>query len=166
MKAAIKTAYVQVRAALVGLREPVISTDGDLAAKLNDCVNDFRYVSRLVVDLVMADVSALELSPVGQKQALHIVKESLNNVHRHAQARRVEVRVERDHGNARLTIADNGQGFDPTRMETGNHLGLTIMRARAERCGGALTVDSVPGRGTRIIACLPLQNRKQEPTYA
>jgi two-component system nitrate/nitrite sensor histidine kinase NarX len=163
MKSAITTAYGQVRAALVGLREPVISVEGELAAKLNGCIDDFRQVSNIFVDLLVADASALELSPVGQKQALHIVKESLNNIHRHAQAGRVEVRVERDKESARFTIADNGQGFNLTRRENGNHLGLTIMRARAERCGGSLTIDTAPGRGTKIIARLPLQNKGQEP---
>ncbi|MBW7846269.1 MAG: histidine kinase, partial [Bacteroidia bacterium] len=47
-------------------------------------------------------------------------------------------------------------------LSGGSHYGLTIMRARAERVGGSLEVDSAPGGGTKIIARLPLESRNQE----
>ncbi len=162
MKSAIGTAYGQVRAALVGLREPPAAAEGELAEKLAASVNDLRQSSGIDARLQIIDPAALALSGVAQKQALHIVKESLNNVRRHAGARRVWVNIDRINGDARLVVRDDGHGFDPAQLSGGSHYGLTIMRARAERVGGSLEVDSAPGGGTKIIARLPLESRSQE----
>lgn len=158
MKSAIGAAYGQVRAALVGLREPV-TTEDDLAANLRACLADMRHGPNIEAELSIVDDSALKLSAVAQKQALHIVKESLNNTRRHAQAQHIEVRLERDNSHARFTIRDDGCGFDPARLTGSSHYGLTIMRARAERVGGSLEIESAPGEGTTVIAQLPLESR-------
>ena len=54
----------------------------------------------------------------------------------------------------RLTIADNGKGFDPKSPRRG-HYGVTTMRERAAKVGGETTIDSAPGQGTRITLELP-----------
>ena len=155
MKSAIGEAYGQVRAALVGLREPPPATD-DLAQKLATSVADFQEASGLTANLIVADPSALALPRVTQTQALHIVREALANVQRHAQAHQVEVRVERENGDARFTVEDDGCGFDPQAIPTEHHLGLVIMRTRAERSGGRLAVESALGAGTKVVATFPL----------
>jgi signal transduction histidine kinase len=155
MKAAIGQAYRQVRAALVDLRESPTGTD-DLADKLEGCLADFRQASGLPAELVVADSSALSLPRLSQTQALLIVREALINTRRHAQARRVSVRVDRVEGYARFTIEDDGRGFDPSSLTGNDHLGLAIMQTRAERSGGRLAVRSVPGTGTQVTAYLPL----------
>jgi signal transduction histidine kinase len=53
-----------------------------------------------------------------------------------------------------LRVCDDGRGFDPTKVPDG-HLGLTGMRARAERIGGRLTVASTPGTGTLVEVVVP-----------
>ncbi len=156
MKSAIGEAYGQVRAALVGLREPPPATD-DLAQKLAASVADFQEASGLTAHLIVADPSALALPRVTQTQALHIVREALANVQRHAQARQVQVRVERSNGDARFTVEDDGCGFDPQSVATEHHLGLVIMRTRAERSGGKLAVTSASGAGTKVVASFPLK---------
>jgi signal transduction histidine kinase len=69
----------------------------------------------------------------------------------------VQITVERHNGLAQFTIADDGCGFTPTDIDGQHHLGLSIMRTRAERCGGTLDVKSEPGQGTQIVARLPLE---------
>lgn len=155
MKSAIGTAYDQVRAALTGLHEPPPTRD-DFAAKLSACVAEFGDMTGLRAELIVADATALMMPPVVQTQALHIVRESLANIRRHAQAQQVQVQVGRVNGSARFVIADDGRGFNPNDVDGGQHLGLGIMRTRAERCGGSLDVASTPGRGTQISATLPL----------
>ena len=76
-----------------------------------------------------------------------------------AEAQQVQVQVGRVNGSARFVIADDGRGFDLNNVDGGQHLGLGIMRTRAERCGGSLDVVSTPGRGTTISATLPLAER-------
>jgi len=158
MKSAIGTAYDQVRAALTGLHEPLPTRD-DFAAKLSACVAEFGDTTGLRTELIVADATALMMPPVVQTQALHIVRESLVNIRRHAQAQQVQVQVGRVNGSARFVIADDGRGFDLNNVDGGQHLGLGIMRTRAERCGGSLDVVSTPGRGTTISATLPLAER-------
>ncbi|MFQ5578228.1 MAG: ATP-binding protein, partial [Anaerolineae bacterium] len=166
MKTAINRAYGQVRAALVGLHEAATAESGEeaaqnLAQKLAEEVADFRQTSSLAVDLSIADPSCLALPDVSRRQALHIVREALTNIRRHVQARQAWVRVERANGEVRFTVEDDGCGFDPAAAGGDAHLGLTIMRARAKRSGGRLTVESAPDKGARIIAHFPLQTQKE-----
>jgi GAF domain-containing protein/ligand-binding sensor domain-containing protein len=90
-----------------------------------------------------------------------IAQEALNNVAKHARAEQVEVYLRCEppsdgeddaEGSERLTLSvvDDGGGFDPERVSQ-DHLGLGIMRERARAVGAALTIDSQPGQGTRII---------------
>jgi signal transduction histidine kinase len=97
-----------------------------------------------------------ERLPIEIEEALYrIAQEALHNVVRHASASRVKVRVDRPGGRARLTVEDDGQGFDPTQVPEG-HLGLAGMRARAERLGGTVEVRSRSGHGTTVEVVVPL----------
>jgi two-component system nitrate/nitrite sensor histidine kinase NarX len=158
MQTAIGAAYGQVRSALVGLREPAaeVSSGQSLADRLAASITEFREATGLIAELTIDDTAALRLPAVTQVQALHIVRESLANVRRHAHARKVRVGVERQNGEARFTVQDDGGGFDPHMVEGDNHLGLAIMRTRAERSGGRLIVVSAPGAGTTVTAAFPL----------
>jgi two-component system nitrate/nitrite sensor histidine kinase NarX len=155
MKAAIGGAYEQVRAALVGLSEPLPGVD-DFAHKLAASLEEMRQVTDLPITLEIADPSALKLPRLVQAQAIHIVREALANTRKHAQAHSVRVCVDRVDGHSRFTIEDDGCGFDPQAVQGGHHLGLRLMRARAERSGGSLVVESAPGGGTRVQAWFPL----------
>jgi two-component system nitrate/nitrite sensor histidine kinase NarX len=157
MQAALNGAYDQVRSALVGLSQPADITL-DLAQELADYLAEFQGSSGLSADLTIADPAALELPPVARVQVLHIVREALTNARRHARAGQVWVRVDRilDANTARFTVEDDGRGFDPANVGGDNHLGLSIMQARAQRRGGQLTIDSTPGAGTKVVALFPL----------
>ncbi len=157
MKSAIYGAYEQVRAALVGLSEPAPGVD-DFAYKLNASLEEMRRITFLPITLEIADPSALALPRLMQAQAIHIVREALVNTHKHAQARNVRVCIERVDGQSRFIIEDNGCGFDPQDIQGGHHLGLRLMRSRAERCGGSLMVESAPGEGTRVVFSFPLMS--------
>jgi two-component system nitrate/nitrite sensor histidine kinase NarX len=155
MKSAIGGAYEQVRAALAGLSEPVPGAD-DFACKLNASLEEMRRITFLPIALEIANPSALALPRLVQAQAIHIVREALVNTHKHAQARSVRVCIEHVDGQCRFTIEDDGCGFDPQDIQGSHHLGLRLMRARAERSGGTLMVESAPGAGTRVVVCFPL----------
>jgi signal transduction histidine kinase len=92
--------------------------------------------------------------------AFRIVQEAVNNCARHAQPQQVGVHVRVTDGVLRIAIEDDGVGFDPVevaaRARTGEAVGLEGMRERAEIVGGTFRVDSVPGRGTRVVAELPV----------
>jgi two-component system nitrate/nitrite sensor histidine kinase NarX len=145
-----------VRAALSGL-QPQFLGNGNLEERLVECVTQFRRETGLAVNLVIADPLALALPPVTQAQALHIVREALTNVRRHAQAHQVRVSVMRTNGLAQFIVEDDGQGFNLEQLPGDGHLGLVIMRTRAERSGGQLAVYSALGQGTRIEAAFALE---------
>ncbi len=155
METAVKTAFTQVRTALTGLQQPLPDRDS-FAQRLSSCVAEFRTGSP-EVELAIHDPSALALPQVTQNQALHIVREALINVRRHAQASCVVVSVKCENGAAQFIVEDNGRGFDPGQMKSPHHLGLKIMRGRAERSGGQLTINTAPNSGTQIIASFPLK---------
>jgi len=92
--------------------------------------------------------------------AFRIVQEAVGNCARHARPSRVSVRVKLVDDVLHLEIEDDGIGFDAlevaARARTGEAVGLEGMRERAEIVRGTFRVDSVPGRGTRVAAELPL----------
>lgn len=93
---------------------------------------------------------SLDLAPERVLQVLHILQESLSNVRKHAGASEVEVRLLTG-AECRLVVQDNGNGFDVARSMGDRHVGIRIMRERAHRMGGKLTLESSPGKGARVI---------------
>jgi two-component system nitrate/nitrite sensor histidine kinase NarX len=103
------------------------------------------------------DGSALPLAADDQLQVMHILQEALSNVRKHARAKMVDVEVHRGQGYL-FVVRDDGRGFDTTRppADGDHHVGLRIMRERAERIGAALAIASAPGRGTQIVLRVPI----------
>jgi signal transduction histidine kinase len=92
-----------------------------------------------------------------------VAQEALNNVARHAQATLAEVSIQRLDGAVCMTIKDNGEGFQQKRAvrgKKGKRLGLLGMRERLEMVGGTFAVTSLPGKGTTVLAKVPLINGK------
>jgi signal transduction histidine kinase len=83
------------------------------------------------------------------------VQEALTNVARHAHARRVIVSIARRRARLRIEVRDDGVGMR-RRAPNGPGLGLVGMRERIERAGGEFRVDSVSGRGTRLVGEIPI----------
>jgi two-component system NarL family sensor kinase len=97
------------------------------------------------------------LPPRVEVALYRICGEALNNVARHAGATCIEVRLVATPGEVRLTIEDDGRGFDAgIPLPDGGRHGLVGMRERAEALGGGLRVESGPGTGTRVSATVPL----------
>jgi signal transduction histidine kinase len=87
--------------------------------------------------------------PEVQVALYRIAQEALNNVARHANASQAAVSLHSRADTIELQISDDGQGFDPSCVAL-EHLGLGIMRERAETIGAVLSIESEPGLGTRV----------------
>ncbi len=87
-------------------------------------------------------------------EMLRILQEALNNVRKHANARRIVVRVEHRRTSMVLSVRDDGIGFDPTIVESG--YGRQSMHERAQSIGARLKIASVRGRGTTVTLRVPL----------
>jgi signal transduction histidine kinase len=79
-----------------------------------------------------------------------ILQESLNNVSRHADAHRVDVSLYRRGAQLRLSVYDDGRGFDLTRAVGAGGCGIAGMHERANLVNGSLEIRSIPGEGTRV----------------
>jgi len=130
------------------LRPPDLARDG-LAGALRKHVEVLRRLGHEQIEL---DLSAAP-QPDGNRDAevLRIAQEAVHNAVRHAHAEHIEVGLDARNGHLVLTVADDGVGFDPAAAAVrGRRLGLTSMEERARALGGALTIDSRPGAGTRV----------------
>jgi two-component system nitrate/nitrite sensor histidine kinase NarX len=126
---------------------------------LQTTLRKFEHQSGIKASLQMRG-QGLPLSPDLQIQVLHIVQEALSNVRKHAQAREVWVEVQQA-PQWRVEVRDDGRGFSPGVAEADQtHVGLRIMRERAQRIGATLEVRSQPDRGTEISLSLPVAQRE------
>jgi two-component system nitrate/nitrite sensor histidine kinase NarX len=149
---AIDAALAEARQAVMAMRADP-SRGSTLEDVLDSYVDDFADRFGLRAEF-QADGVRGRLAPRSEAEVLRIVQEALNNVRRHADATLVRVSVERPDGRVRVTVADNGKGFDPESVGDDRY-GLRGMRERAEMVGAELRIDSRPADGTRIILDLP-----------
>ncbi len=138
-------ALAEMRTLLVELR-PNALTEVPLPTLLRQLTEAVSGRSRLAVELVVD--GERPLPPEVQLALYRIAQEALNNVVKHAHAAQALVKL-RLGPTVRLTIADGGAGFDPA-VVTADHLGLKIMRERAEAVGARLTLSSEPVMGTQV----------------
>jgi len=141
-------ALAEMRALLLELR-PAALTETALPDLLRQLVEAF--VGRTRVPAELAVEGAGSVPPEAQVTLYRIAQEALNNAAKHADARRVSVRLRLTPTAAELLVEDDGSGFDPSTVPPG-HLGLGIMQERCARIGADLAVDSHPGGGTRVRA--------------
>jgi CheY-like chemotaxis protein/two-component sensor histidine kinase len=115
-----------------------------------------RWEAETGVSARFRSVNGSRPLPPGVEAALYrVCGEALNNVARHAEARRVTVRLVATPESVGLLVEDDGRGFDPSEVPEGRH-GIVGMRERVEVLGGALRVESGPEGGTRVEATVPL----------
>jgi signal transduction histidine kinase/DNA-binding NarL/FixJ family response regulator len=96
---------------------------------------------------IVGDTSAI--SPAARRAAWRIVQEAVTNVRLHAAASTVTVSIECDR-DLRLTVADDGTGFDREAIKDSVGMGLEHMRERAHALGGLVEIESTPGKGTEV----------------
>ena len=145
----IQDAVEQTREIAYGLRPPILDDRG-LVAAIRDRVHG-AVADRLRVDVV-APEELLPLPAAVDLAALRIVQEAVANVRHHADASRCIVLIEREPGELRLRIEDDGRGIPP-RVRSG--IGLTSIRDRARELGGSTTIGSSPDGGASIAVRLP-----------
>jgi signal transduction histidine kinase len=87
--------------------------------------------------------------------AFQILQEGLTNAMKHARAGPVTVRIGDDDGMVHIVVEDRGPGFDPETEVGTDHVGMKLMRERAERVGGRIELVTSPSSGTRLEAILP-----------
>jgi two-component system nitrate/nitrite sensor histidine kinase NarX len=158
LRTGVQESYEDVRELLLNFRSRL--AEDDLVAAIQGTADKFSRQTGVAVAL-KADVDGAPFPREQQLQLLFIVQEALSNIRKHALASRVEIRLE-DGADFRLTIRDNGIGFDPQllREQGESHVGVHIMRERAQRIDATFAVESAPGAGTTVLLQLPRAQRR------
>ncbi|BCA53817.1 hypothetical protein W02_09570 [Nitrospira sp. KM1] len=149
----LKTVIRDLRGHILGLETPV-PTRRTFEVTLASLVEDLTISGRLNLT-VEVDADAAHL--VTDQQSTHllpIIREAVTNSLRHAAAHGSTLSLQVHNGHVRLTVQDDGVGFDTATMRRGGH-GLNNIARRAGALGGRLEIVSNPGRGTRIVLDLP-----------
>jgi len=107
-----------------------------------------------------ADIEPLDglLTREGEINCYRIIQESVNNIIKHSHATKAYVEIWREEGELRITVRDNGRGFDAeTKAKSAaGGLGLTSISERVRMLGGAHTIHSAPGQGTTLQIRIPI----------
>jgi signal transduction histidine kinase len=139
---------------------PTVLDDLGLIPALHSYLKNFRAETGIRVSL---SASAAVEKVNGDKRTVlfRVAQEALANVARHAQATQAEVKFQILDGAISMKIRDNGKGFQQDRVAHANRarrLGLLGMKERLEMVGGNFNVASGPGKGTTVLAQIPLMN--------
>jgi signal transduction histidine kinase len=94
------------------------------------------------------------LPPDLAQNLLRICQEASANAMSHGAPSRIDVRLTYDAESISVAVQDDGRGFDPALVPR-SHFGIEIMRERARRFGGELSLESAPGHGCRVLAQVP-----------
>ena len=146
-------ALAEMRTLIFELRPSSLESDGLVQALRTHAT----AVQRRTGLTIVVDAEPVERLPLATEEALYrIGQEAIHNVVKHANASSATIRITAEvDDRLRLTVTDDGDGFDPTDVPRG-HLGLLGMRQRIDLVGGELEVESTAGKGTTIDAVVPL----------
>ena len=150
MNDALNSGIALKRRIIEDLRPSSLSNLG-LVAALEILITEWSNRSEVPVERQLEPVT---LRPSGELTVYRLVQEALTNISKYARATKIEVRLSARDGIVRISVHDNGVGFDVTQRRTSAH-GLLGMRYRLESEGGRVVLRSAPGQGTSIEAQMP-----------
>ncbi|MBN2677361.1 MAG: GAF domain-containing protein [Anaerolineaceae bacterium] len=144
-----------IRAYIMDLK-PRQLVDENLENGIGRLIKEFESTSQIEATLVIK-AQDLNSIPAGQAIALfHICQEALGNASKHSRAQYVEVYVWRTDDRVVLEVTDNGLGFEQEKVNSSLGHGLSNMQTRAKNAGGDIEITTELGRGTTIMAWVPV----------
>ena len=154
LASAAREVLADVREGILGLRV-IVDAESNLTDALSRHIERWQDQCGIPVESEI-DVVAYFTADI-ELQLLRIMQEALANVRKHSGAHRARVSVKAGDDGVRMTVEDDGAGFEPTSLGRSQvpRFGLATMRERADAIGAKLDIQSRPGDGTRIGARLP-----------
>lgn len=153
-----REAHADVRESILGLKTG--SLDGwSFIPALKAYLAKYESNYGIRTQLVMPDgIGERVFEPTAGVHLLRVVQEALSNSRRHGCATNLQVRIGMNGAKALVTIADDGKGFDSSRIGGigDGHFGLTFMQERMQQIGGSMEIDSTPGAGTVLTLHVPV----------
>jgi signal transduction histidine kinase len=153
-----KEAHADVRESILGLKTDSL-VGWSFIPVLKSYLAKYESTYGIRTQLVMPDGIGEEVfEPAAGVHLLRVVQEALSNSRRHGGAANLQVRIGMNGASALVTIADDGKGFDTSRIGSAGdgHFGLAFMRERMQQIGGSMEIDSTPGTGTVLTLHVPV----------
>lgn len=149
----------EIRRLIDRFRAPI--DEGAVVPSIEDAVRLFEKETG-VRTVFQKSTQKIDLPLEVESQIVRIVQEALANIREHAKAKAVRVMLQCDANRGQVLIEDDGIGFEaaPKEVGMGEHIGLSVMRERAARIHGKLTVESDPSEGTRVRVVFPIGERR------
>ena len=148
--------FQKVRNFIFELR-PMMLDDLGLVPTLRRYADAFKEQAGLDINVTVTGIER-RLEPYLEVMLFRAIQELLGNAARHSQATQVKVILDLGEDRVRVSVDDNGTGFDPEAIHQGSSLGLKLIRERAEMLGGSFEVDSALGKGTRVMFSVPARS--------
>jgi len=156
LKTSATSAFQKVRDFIFELR-PMMLDDLGLVPTIKRFVDAMKEHPGVEVRLIVTGMER-RLEPYVEVMIFRAIQELVGNAFRHSQASSIKVQLDLGDTNVRVSVEDNGKGFDPAELDERGNMGIKVIKERAEKLGGYLDIDSGPGKGTRITFQIPAPN--------
>jgi two-component system sensor histidine kinase DegS len=160
----LKEAIQEARQVIFNLK-PLSFEHMELFPALKNYLRSYEHQYKIETSLHTRG-SEKGLLPKSKIVIFRIIQEALSNIQKHSKAKRVEIKLRIDRRTLRVTIIDDGIGFDPRRVaadpEKWASFGLKGIMERAKLLGGTSQVESAVGEGTRVLVQIPLEDKEDE----
>ncbi|MBM3180723.1 MAG: sensor histidine kinase [Chloroflexi bacterium] len=156
LKTSAMGTFQKVRNFIFELR-PMMLDDLGLTPTLRKYTDAFKEQTGLDVSLTVTGTER-RLKPYLEVMIFRAVQELLGNAARHSQATMIKIQIDIGTELIRVSVDDNGKGFDSETLKDSTNLGLRLIQERAEMLGGKFEVDSLAGSGTRISFTVQAKN--------
>lgn len=148
LKASAMGTFQKVRSFIFELR-PMMLDDLGLVPTLRKYADAFKEQTGIDVSVTVSG-NERRLEPYLEVMIFRAVQELLGNAARHSQATLIKIHLDLGNDVLRVTVDDNGRGFDPESLKESGNLGLKLIRERSEMLGGKFEIDSAIGSGAKI----------------
>lgn len=154
LKSAAMGTFQKVRNFIFELR-PMMLDDLGLIPTIRKYVDAFKEQTGLDVSVTVTGTER-RIEPYLEVMLFRAVQELLGNAARHSQANTLKLQADMGNELVRISVDDNGRGFDADVVKESSSLGLKLIRERTEILGGGFEIDSAPGKGARISFFVPV----------
>lgn len=161
VQAILRRVEAEIKRVIYNLRPPTLDALG-LAPALRRHIEQYEAYTGIQCSMIVTG-EAIRLPSNLEISVYRLLQEALQNINTHAQATCTEILLAFEPKQLKLTISDDGRGFDPQAIQQryDGHLGLIGMRERAESMGGRITINSQPGKGTTVELSVPIKETKR-----
>lgn len=136
---------------------PMMLDDLGLTPTIRKYVDAFKEQTGIEVGVTVTGTER-RLEPYLEVMIFRAVQELLGNAARHSQAASIKLQADMGNDAVRVSVDDNGRGFDPEAARGSASLGLRLIQERVEALGGAFGVDTAVGKGARIVLSVPVHS--------